>query len=416
MTGLQPSTKYYYVYGSDADGYAQEAFFTTAPAFGDQSLVKSQKDGSNEPGADEKPSVAITSSIAAEVANGYTMNVHNGDLAYADGFLADWDNYYEQISLFTRFLPFMTVPGNHERDTLNSGDAFTFPGANDARGECGIVYSRRQSMPQQPGQTKSVMVSAGSWGLRLYYSFNYGPIHFLQYDSESPYGPGTVQRQWIENDLKSVDRSKTPWLLVGVHRMFYCDSSDYRSNDDGDQTVAARMRASLEDLFNEYKIDAMFFGHQHAYARTCPTYKNQCKPSKGEESTGTLNILNGNTTAVYYEPSAPIYFLIGNAGRAVGTADFLEDPQPAIFPNYNLKYGYMRLRANATHLITEAVQSPAGYIMDAVTIVKNNETAPAPPTKHDLVQGALSNLTRDALTQPLQLPGALNDLTSAIKG
>lgn len=48
--------------------------------------------------------------------------------------------------------------------------------------------------------------------------------------------------------------------------------------------------------------------------------------------------------------------------------------------------------------------------------VKNNETAPAPPTKHDLVQGALSNLTRDAFTQPLQLPGALSDLTSAIKG
>lgn len=48
--------------------------------------------------------------------------------------------------------------------------------------------------------------------------------------------------------------------------------------------------------------------------------------------------------------------------------------------------------------------------------VKNNETAPAPPTKHDLVQGALSNLTRDALTQPLQLPGALSDLTAAIKG
>ncbi|BDA46086.1 probable inactive purple acid phosphatase 27 [Coccomyxa sp. Obi] len=221
---------------------------------------------------------------------------------------------------------------------------------------------------------------------------------------------------WIEDDLKSVDRSKTPWLLVGVHRMFYCDSSDYRSDDDGDQTMAVRMRASLEDLFNEFKIDAMFFGHMHAYARTCPTYKNQCKPSKGEQSTGALNTLNGNTTTVYYEPSAPIYFLIGNAGRQVGTADFLEDPQPAIYANINLRYGYQRLRANATHLIAEAVESPSGYIMDAVTIVKNNETAPAPPSKHDLVQGALSNLTRDAFTQPLQLPGALSDLTSAIKG
>ena len=60
--------------------------------------------------------------------------------------------------------------------------------------------------------------------------------------------------RWIENDLKSVDRSKTPWLLVGTHRMFYCDSSDYRSDDDADQTMAARMRAALEDLFYEYKV------------------------------------------------------------------------------------------------------------------------------------------------------------------
>lgn len=70
-----------------------------------------------------------------------------------------------------------------------------------------------------------------------------------------------VARRWIENDLKSVDRSKTPWLLVGVHRMFYCDSSDYRSNDDADQTLAARMRDSLEDLFNEYKVCSLSDWH-----------------------------------------------------------------------------------------------------------------------------------------------------------
>ena len=50
------------------------------------------------------------------------------------------------------------------------------------------------------------------------------------------------------------------------------------------------------------------------YARTCPTYKSECQPSKGEESTGTLNTLNTNTSTLYYEPSAPIYYLIGNAG------------------------------------------------------------------------------------------------------
>lgn len=50
------------------------------------------------------------------------------------------------------------------------------------------------------------------------------------------------------------------------------------------------------------------------YTRTCPTYKYQCQASKGEESSGGLNALNTNTTSLYYEPTAPIYFLIGNAG------------------------------------------------------------------------------------------------------
>ncbi len=58
------------------------------------SHVQAHADGSNEAGRDEKPSIAVSQAIAAEVKNGYTMNVHNGDLAYADGFLADWDNYY----------------------------------------------------------------------------------------------------------------------------------------------------------------------------------------------------------------------------------------------------------------------------------------------------------------------------------
>jgi hypothetical protein len=48
--------------------------------------------------------------------------------------------------------------------------------------------------------------------------------------------------------------------------------------------------------------------------------------------------------------------------------------------------------------------------------VKNNKTSPVPPTKPQLVAGALTNLTRDVISQPLQLPLALSDLNTAIKG
>lgn len=40
-------------------------------------------------------------------------------------------------------------------------------------------------------------------------------------------------------------------------------------------------------------------------------------------------------------------------GRTAPTVDFLEDVPSPIFANLNIKYGYIRLRANATTLITE---------------------------------------------------------------
>ena len=40
-----------------------------------------------------------------------------------------------------------------------------------------------------------------------------------------------------------------------MHR--YCDSSDYRSNDDSDQTVAAQIRYAFEDLFYQYNVRAV---------------------------------------------------------------------------------------------------------------------------------------------------------------
>ena len=39
--------------------------------------------------------------------------------------------------------------------------------------------------------------------------------------------------------------------------MFYCDSSDFSSNDNGDQTMAARQRAALEAVFNYYKASPL---------------------------------------------------------------------------------------------------------------------------------------------------------------
>ena len=33
--------------------------------------------------------------------------------------------------------------------------------------------------------------------------------------------PGSRQYTWLENDLKKVDRNKTPWIVLGGHRPMY---------------------------------------------------------------------------------------------------------------------------------------------------------------------------------------------------
>lgn len=52
----------------------------------------------------------------------------------------------------------------------------------------------------------------------FWYSFEYGPVHFTMLSSEHDLTSGSKQRRWLEADLDAVDRCRTPWLIVALHR------------------------------------------------------------------------------------------------------------------------------------------------------------------------------------------------------
>jgi hypothetical protein len=85
------------------------------------------------------------------------------------------------------------------------------------------------------------------------YSFDHGPIHFLQFSSEHDFAPGSEQYAWILQDLKSVNRSVTPWVIVGFHRPFYTDSV-YGNADAGDVGFTDAIRDALERLFFQFQV------------------------------------------------------------------------------------------------------------------------------------------------------------------
>lgn len=55
------------------------------------------------------------------------------------------------------------------------------------------------------------------------------------------------------NELRSVNRTETPWVVVGLHRPLYTTDIwgyDWSSN----QGVAADLRAAFEELFFLYEV------------------------------------------------------------------------------------------------------------------------------------------------------------------
>ena len=53
------------------------------------------------------------------------------------------------------------------------------------------------------------------------YSFDYASVHFIMMSTEHNFTQGSPQYEWMEQDLKNVNRSLTPWVVMAGHRAMY---------------------------------------------------------------------------------------------------------------------------------------------------------------------------------------------------
>merc|ERR1711871_834807 len=139
-----------------------------------------------------------------------SMVLHNGDLSYAMGYAHLWDLFFDLIEPLSSKIAWMVSVGNHERDSPKSGNVY---GSTDSSGECGIPTLKRFRMPWYSG-SHSMPPNDQPW-----YSFTFGPVHFIMLSSE--HHLLGEQKSWLENDLRNIDRTDTPWVVVSSHRPFY---------------------------------------------------------------------------------------------------------------------------------------------------------------------------------------------------
>jgi hypothetical protein len=126
----------------------------------------------------------------------------------------------------------------------------------DSGGECAVPVVHRFHSP-----------SNGN-GL-FWYSFDIGSAHIIYYSTEHDFLPTSKQYLWLENDLSSVNHTRTPWIIVGSHRPMY------RSLE-GQDNIEEKLQEYIEPLLYKYHVDVHIFAHIHSYERTCPVYKNKC--------------------------------------------------------------------------------------------------------------------------------------------
>lgn len=255
VVGLQPGSKYEYL----PSGSNRWRTFQTAPSIGQPISFGLVADLGQT-----KQSMLTMQHMRAQVdAGDFHAVIFPGDLSYADGYSNAWDSFGRLGEFLWEAVPAANIIGNHEY-------------ANEQY----INYLHRYPAPR--GGTHS--------GTPLWYSYEAGLAHVVALCAYCESTPDSAQFAWLERDLATVDRSKTPWLVMAEHIPWYTTNGEHQMSE------GSRMRSSMEDLIYAAKVDIVFAGHVHAYERTYPVYQEQV-------------ICDG-----------PVYITIGDGGNHEGPA------------------------------------------------------------------------------------------------
>ena len=342
VSGLPLATRIFYTVGDDATGVSSERSFVTSPGAGASYPYTFGVVG--DPGQTSN-SNATFNHLAANPAIGSVFIT--GDLSYADGDMPRWDSWGRLIDPLASTVPTMVASGNH-------GEPLGRP-SHFARRARSLVFPRRlpvplertppshrrhrrrrnrrrrnAATPSSPAEIDGLCLYT-AYSARyasmpsttpdgpLYYSYEVAGAHVIILASFFVYSEGSAQYEWLNADLKAVDRARTPWLFVILHAPWYTSNTVH-------PTDGQLMRSTLEPVLHAAHVNAVFAGHVHAYERNVAVFNNVA------------------------DPTGAVHITIGDGGNREGLYNNWENPQPAYSAFREAFYGHGELTlVNDTH-------------------------------------------------------------------
>ncbi|CAD5318028.1 unnamed protein product [Arabidopsis thaliana] len=365
MKNLKQGIRYYYQVGSDLKGWSEIHSFVSRNEGSEETLAFMFGDmGCYTPyttfirGEEESLSTVkwILRDIEALGDDKPVIVSHIGDISYARGYSWIWDEFFTQIEPIASKVPYHVCIGNHEYDWPNQPwkpDWAAYVYGKDSGGECGVPYSVKFNMPGN--STEATGMVKGPQSRNLYYSYDMGSVHFVYISTETDFLKGGKQYSFLKSDLESVNRSKTPFVVVQGHRPMYTTSRKIR-----DAAIREKMIEHLEPLLVKNNVTVALWGHVHRYERFCAISNNTC----GERWQGN-----------------PVHLVIGMAGKdsqpmwepRANHEDVPIFPQPANSMYRGGEFGYIRLVANKERVTLSYVGNHDGEVHDVVEILASGE-------------------------------------------
>jgi hypothetical protein len=353
ITGLTPSTQYFYSIGTTTQILASSAdqFFKTAPVIGTRVPTRIWVTGDAgwaSLGYGQGQQAVYDAYRTYNGARYTDLWLLLGDNAYAAG----TDNEY-QLALFEMYPDLLkqtsawSTIGNHDSYSVDSTtghhpyyDIFTLPTAAEV------------------GGTAS--------GTEAYYSFNQANIHFVVLDSqESNRAVGSTMLNWLQTDLQA---NTADWTIAVWHHPPYSKGS----HNSDTETAMVEMRNNVLPILDNYGVDLVLSGHCHSYERSkfvdghyglSTTFNNSYvkQSGSGDPDRGATAYQKTFPTVAH---SGAVYAVVGSSGTISGGAL----NHPVMFSSLN-ELGSMVIDVNNITLSAKFINNN-GTTRDAFTLQK----------------------------------------------
>ena len=388
MTGLEPGKTYWYKVRDELGPWSDVYNFTSLDYEASSFDFVIFGDMEHKPDSPQDTSI---SQISKAIDQGALFVIHDGDTAYNldSNSCKQGDAWGNAIQTVATRVPYMYAPGNHEYD--------------------GGTWSNYRARYRALNMTGGHSVS----GQSRYYSFDVGLVHFIAFDCDAYVFDEAAfmlsdQYYFIANDLATVNRSQTPWIVLFGHFPMYCSCDTlalkypyFADNTTSYDAVTKALKPpadygwgfkavgveapgwdkdctqwalsireglidrttgqpkwGLESLLAEHGVEWYFGSHDHDYERTWPVLREYL-PSGSN----------------YTNPKATVHITTGVAGSPGFDGLGLAGPFDAFRQENAYSFSYVRVY-NATHMGYEQRLASNGTVVDSMVLRQDSHGGP----------------------------------------